>query len=200
MSFDTQQYQIKTEAPPGAFPPIVQFESDTHQPWSEPVRFLVNPRLRIAEIASGLFSPVLNPETQIIQDFESRWHYPWSEPKRFPKRLLPGLNLFNSMPFPVVPNPSNQLQGWFQEFRGPVWPKKGLRRQYQVPYTAPVRYLPTPNVTVTIRPTETNTDDIELDVWVYDEPPTPVDLTAVKVSISEIQATTGGNASIGEVE
>lgn len=45
---------------------------------AEPVRF----RDRwTARAASGAVGPVLNPETQIINQFESRWHQPWSQPR-----------------------------------------------------------------------------------------------------------------------
>lgn len=65
-----------------ADPSSAPVEATWHYPWSEPVRFNIVPKHKMALIASGPFAPVLEPNTQIIQDFESRWHYPWPEPIR----------------------------------------------------------------------------------------------------------------------
>lgn len=201
MPFDFQQFQIIAEPPPSTFPAIQFFESDWHLPWSEPVRFRVDPRRQIALIVSGLFAPVLNPDTQITQDFESKWHFPWSEPKRFRASLGAYRSPFASTFFDNTPNPSNLIQGWFQEFRGPVWPKKGLGSRYQQVLAYHPRMLPPPNVTITMSMVEVNTDDAEFDVWVYTEPPVPIDLTAVNVSVTEIPAGgTGGSVSLKETE
>lgn len=201
MPFDFQQYQQIASPPSGLLNAEQQLESRWHYPWSEPVRFLINPRLRIAEIVSGAFAPVLNPDTQIVQFFESRWHYPWSEPKRFRSGPHPSRIPFGSTFFDNTPNPSNQLQGWYQEFRGPVWPKKGLRAYLQHTLEYHPRYLPPANVTAILAAVSIEgNDDAEFDVWAYDTPPVPVDLTAVNVSVTEIPATTSGNTSIGEVE
>ena len=196
-----QQYQIKAEPPyqPTLAPGEAQFQS-WHRPFSEPVRFLVNPRLRIALAASGLFSPVLNPETQLITFFESRWHYPWSEPKRFPKRLNAALNPFAGSFFDVTPAPNTLIQGWYQNFREPVWPKKGLKRHLQMVLAYEPRYLPPADVTITIaaRSDET-TDTSEFNIWAYTTPPVPADLTSVNVSIKEVDDTEA-NASIEELD
>jgi len=57
------------------------------RPFGEPVRNTTR-WAAVAAAASGLFAPVLNPDTQITQDFESRWHQPWSEPVRAKPALL----------------------------------------------------------------------------------------------------------------
>jgi len=183
-----QQYQVKAEAPFGATltPLIPLLESTWHQPWSEPVRFRISPRLKVVLSASGLFAPVLNPGTQIIQFFESRWHYPWSEPVRVRLRLRAGANLFSSLPSPVVPNPGNQVQGWYQELRNPVWPKKGLGSKLQQTTAHPPRLLPTPNITVIMQAVETNADVADFRFSVHDDLPPAADLTAVNVAITEI--------------
>lgn len=199
MPFDFQQFQQKAEPPPGAFLGVLQFESDKHYPWSEPVRFRIVPRLRIALAVSGLFAPVLS-DTQLTGTFESRWHYPWSEPVRLPKRLITGSQQFHTTFFDILPKPGNQIQGWFQEFRGPVWPRKGLRAYLQQTLAYHPRMLPPPNVTIIIPAIEINTDRAEFDIWAYDEPPVPIDLTAVNVSITEVPAESGGSVSITEDE
>lgn len=199
-TLDVFQFQGKTEPPFSAFGPIIQFES-WHSPLSEPVRFKIVPQLRVALIASGLFAPVLNPETQLIQFFESRWHQPWSEPVRVKLRLRTGANQFSSSFFDNTPNPSNQLQGWYNWFENPVWPKKGLKSYLQQTLAYHPRYLPPPNVTIRISAIETNSDAADFDVWVYDELPVPIDLTAVDVSISEVIVDgSGAISSIKETE
>ena len=198
-----QQFQVKAEPPsaPIVDPGIPFLESTWHQPWSEPVRFKVLPRVQVARIASGPVIPILNPELQIIQFFESRWHQPWSEPKRFKLALYPARSPFGSSFFDLSPSPSTLIQGWYQYLREPVWPKKGLKPYLQQTLAYHPRYLPPANITVTMAVTETNADGADFDIWVYDEPPVPVDLTAVDVSISEVVADgIGGIASIKETE
>lgn len=78
-----------------------------HRPWSEPVRQKIAPAATVALIASGLFAPVLNPETQITQNFESRWHYAWSEPVR----QKPGLGAHLQQPF-TIGTPPIVSYGW----------------------------------------------------------------------------------------
>ncbi len=198
MPFDFQQYQGKAEVPPSSLPPIPGFESAFHQPWSEPVRFKVVPRLAIALIASGLFAPVLNPSTQITQFFESRWHQPWSEPVRVKPRLITGAQQFHSTFFDILPKPANQIQGWFQHLREPVWPKKGLRSYLQQTLAYHPRILPPANVTLRLATTETNLDVAQFGIDVFTSPPVPIDLTAVEVSITEIVDGNNANASIKE--
>lgn len=196
---DLQQYQVKTEAPFGTFPLIPTFESAFHQPWSEPVRFRISKGLAVAIAASGLFAPTLNPNAQITQNFESRWHQAWSEPVRLRPRLRTGSNPYGSSFFDNTPNPTNQLQGWFINLSLPVWPKKGLRAQYQHFYEAPVRYLPPANVTMRLATTELNTDVALFGIDVITTTPIPYTLFAgANVSIEQIPAMNGGAASIEE--
>lgn len=158
--YQNQPYQQKTEASVQFLADQELMESRWHQPYSEPVRFKVSPRLRISLITSGLIAPVLDFETQIFQAVESRWHQPWSEP------------IYISL-------------------------KHGLRVQFQQFYTASVRYLPTPDVTLTMSANEPPTTDVaEMGVFAGQEPP-PIDRTDVDVSVAEIQDQRGGNASIG---
>lgn len=196
MTSRTIQYQQKTEAPPGAISATVPlFESTFHQPWSEPVRFRIAPRLRVALGASGPFAPILNPETQLISFFESRWHQPWSEPKRFRRQLHPALNPFAGSFFDITPNPSNLIQGWYQPWREPKWPKKGLRSYLQQTTTQPNRYLPVANVTATMSAVEVNNDIASFAVTTTGTPGGVA--VSVAVSITELP-NTSGFASITE--
>lgn len=190
MASRTIQYQQKTEAPPGAIATTVPtFESAWHQPWSEPVRFKVAPGKRAALMASGPFAPVLNPDTQIVTFFESRWHQPWSEPKRFRRALHPSRNPFVGSFFDITPNPGNMLQGWYQSFRDPRWPKKGLRAHLQQTAVQPNRYLPVANITATMAATETNSDTASFAITTTGTP-TGV-AVSVAVSITELPNTDG---------
>lgn len=186
-----QQYQQKTEAPAGAFPPIQGFESAWHQPWSEPVRVRIDPKLKTALVVSGLFAPVLT-DTQITNDIESRWHEPWSEPVRIRPRLNAGLNLFNSLPTPTQQVPGTLLEGWFSWLSEPVRHKPGLSVALQRFISTPERLLPVSNITITMAATEVNLDSAVFGVMISNK------LASAKVSIKEIQAYTSGAASIIE--
>lgn len=122
------QYQVKTEAPPGAFSAIARFESAWHYPWSEPVRFKQDPRASVALIASGPFAPVLT-QTQIIDGFESRWHYPWSEPVRFKQDPKASIALAASGPFAPVLDPDTEITNNFES-------------RWHYPWSEPVRFKP----------------------------------------------------------
>lgn len=165
-------------------------------PFNEPVR----PRTRHRLSAHLQPQPAYAPDGwQATIDKFNSWYAPLRDPVRLPKRLGAGLNLYNALPFPVVPSPSNQLTGWFQEFRPPVWPKKGLKIIYQQTIAMPIRYLPRANVTYTLSAiSQEGNDKSDMEFYVYTSPAVPVDLTAVFVSIEEIPATSGGSVSIAE--
>ena len=143
-----QQYQIKAEPPPSAIATalIAKFESSWHQPWSEPVRFKIQPRLQVVLAASGLFWAA-NTQESYIRSYESRWHYPWSEPVRL---------------------------------------KRGLQSRLQQTLAWPSRIILNPDVILRTQVTEINADIISLTISVYNEPPIPIDLTAINVSIVEV--------------
>lgn len=191
------QYQIKTEIPffQGSIP---GFESTWHQQWSEPVRVRINPRLAIALIASGLFAPVLNPNSQITQNFESRWHYAWSEPVRLKRGTHPGLQSFSAF----IDSPVFQLDARIVRYlplSEPVWPKKGLKQQLQQTLAMPPRLLPTPNVIARMAATETNRDIALFGIDIGDNVPKPYVLFAgANVTVTEIPAISGGALSIEE--
>jgi hypothetical protein len=113
--------------------------------------------------------------------------------------LGPGLNLFNSLPFSVVPSPSNTLEGWYQWFAEPVWPKKGLKSFLQQTLAHPPLKLAPPSIFLVMSVSESNRDTIISGVDVYDTPPTPyVLIMGSNVTVKEIPATEGGNVSIEE--
>jgi hypothetical protein len=140
--------------------------------------------------------PSASPDFPIYPD---RWFRPLSEPKRFKPILNPGLNLFNSMPFPFIKSPSNTIYAWHKWFDNPVWPKKGMRKEYQQTLAHPPLKIAKPSVFLTL-----SVREINLDVWdgglnVYDGTiPVYVLIAGANVTIKEIPSTNSGAASVTE--
>lgn len=130
------QYQIKTEAPPGALIAIPTFES-WHQPWSLPrqMQDKIKPALAIALIASGLFAPVLTP-TQITNGLESTYHQPWSEPVRFKQDPRATIALMASGLSAPVPADITYLGG--------------NEASYHQPWSEPVRFKQDPRASIAL--------------------------------------------------
>src|SRR5262249_51802762 len=106
----------------GASEPVL--EAKWHQPWSEPVRSRIAPRLAVALIASGLVYVEAAPFAESVT--ESRWHQPWSEPVRVKPRLPEGEQQFlSAQPCPIV------SIGWHNWLSEPIRPKPGLRAGLQ---------------------------------------------------------------------
>jgi hypothetical protein len=82
-------------------------------PWTEPVR--QKPGLR-ASLQQAAIGPVLDDETQIIDQFESRWHFPWSEPVRTKRQLPTGEQPFLA----YTPQPDVDIDSWYKAFVDPV--------------------------------------------------------------------------------
>jgi hypothetical protein len=195
MPFDIQQYQEKTEPVLVPTTPITQ--SHWQPAWSLPVRQVIAPRLAIALIASGLFAPVLTP-TQAVPNLESKWHYAWSEPVRLKRGLHPSLHLFTVyLNITSVFVPTRML---YRPWVDPVRIKLGLQTRLQQFFAAPPRYLPKPNVTMTMAAIETNADIALFGIGVGDEAVTPPPIAQINVSIEEIPATGSGSASLEEKE
>lgn len=103
---------------------------------------------------------------------------------------------------PVL-NPNTQISQFFESRWHQPWSepvrinfRKGIPARFQQFYTAPVRYLPPANVTVTMAADDPPvTDEADFGVTVGDIVQT-IDQTALYVSIEEIPAQSGGNASI----
>lgn len=152
------QYQAKTEAPQGAFPPIQTFESAWHQPWSEPVRFKMLPAMAVVlAAASGAFAPVFSP-TILPGATYTPWYAPLSEPVRTAPRLQTGLNpdfvygdqkpvvtfsYYNWLTEPVRQKPGlgAHLQQ-FDPYQVPVQPQSNRLIQWFAPLSEPVRVKP----------------------------------------------------------
>ena len=183
------QYQIKSEAPPGTFPAIAQFESAWHQPWTEPVRFR---RISAALATSGYNNPNV-PIEIATQTLESRWHYAWSEPVRLKRGTHPSLQPFiafiNSTVFQLDPRIVR-----YTPLSEPVRLKKGLGRHLQPTLAMPNRILPVPNVTLVMNATETNSDVFLGAMRALSLGP-PV---KIRVSIREMDVPSGGLLSIEE--
>lgn len=183
MTYTHMQYQVLTE--PVSTRPETVTEDRWHQPWSEPVRKRINPKLAIALAASGLF---FTPQTvgEIIN--ADKWYAPWRDPVRVKPGLRPAVSqnplTFNPRPFvsfgwygnlsePVrikrglraslqpfftgdtTVIPTGRLLQWYAPWREPVRFKPGLRASLQQTAAWPPRLLPTPNITGTMAATET---------------------------------------------
>ena len=95
-------------------------EDKWHQPWSDPVRRKIAPRLAIALIAAGLAHVGAAPFAEAVT--ESRWHQPWSEPVRVRPRLPDGEQQFLALqPWPDV------RIGWHAPLAEPVRPRPPVR-------------------------------------------------------------------------
>src|ERR1051326_9184162 len=95
-------------------------ESKWHQPWAEPVRERVAPRLAVALIAWGLAYVGAAPFAEAVT--EARWHQPWSEPVRVRPRLPDGEQQFLALP----PWPDVRI-GWHAPLAEPVRTRPPVR-------------------------------------------------------------------------
>lgn len=157
-------------------------------PWSEPVRFRTLHTSLI--VSGGLWHsqpiPPINP-----------WFMPLSEPVREPQRLHAALNPYQG-PFVLQPPGSATLiLGWFTWLSEPVRELQGLRAPYQEVLAYHPRVLPTPNVTLTLDATETNTDDATFGINITASS-TASGTGSASVSITEIPAMSQGAMSIRE--
>jgi len=138
------------------------------------------------------------PETIL----ESEWHQAWSEPVRLKPSLGAAYQVAQAYWNPSTPVSVVTSIGWFSPLAELPRPKQGLLAQYQWSFTAPVRLLPTPNITGSLAVTETPdraafgghtfSPPFAALVGVIEDavPPTPtspvVSLASVSVSIREI--------------
>src|ERR1043166_2467293 len=107
------QYQGQARTPAAPFAETVT-EDRWHQPFSEPVRQRIVPRLAVARIASGLVYVEAAPFAETVT--EDRWHQPFSEPvrtRRFPAAEQQAL-AWQRAPAPFV------ATGWFNWLTEPV--------------------------------------------------------------------------------
>lgn len=94
---------------------------------------------------------------------------------------------------------TRELNGWYNWLNEPVRIRpKGIKVNLQSTYTAPPRYLPRPNVFVTMAATEVNAEIAEFDVWAYTAPDELTDLSAVRASIVEVAGDGGAITSVIE--
>ena len=105
--------------PPPRQPDIRVFDQAIFQRWTEPPKPKIAGRMAVALIASGLFAPVLNPNTQITQNYESRWHQGWSEPVRQKPGLRPYLQ-DTGAPDVALPQPPVSSTSWFVAWSEPA--------------------------------------------------------------------------------
>src|SRR6266481_39043 len=138
------QYQQHTE-PVSTLPETVT-ESRWHQPWSEPLRPKIAAGLAIALMASGLFAPVLDPDTQITQKFP-KWYQPLSEPVRIKPALAVALQRAPTFYTGAAPFPETVTESrWHQPWSEPVRVKQGLGAANQ--QVLAFNPFPLPTVTV----------------------------------------------------
>jgi hypothetical protein len=149
---------------------------------------------QIGSLAIGQLPPA-PPDFPIYPD---RWFIALSEPKRFKLILRPGLELFNSMPFPFIKSPSNTIYAWHKWFDEPVWPKKGLRIQLQQTLAHPPLKIAPPSVFLSFLAKEHGVDSAIFGIDVGIQPSNYVLFAGANVTIKEIQSPNGGSASIAE--
>lgn len=132
----TIQYQIKTEPPFSAFPPIEQFTS-WFMPLSEPVR---QNRISAASQAPSLFlTEAIFTETVTLDKYY-QW---WSEPVRQRPGLRAQLDPFYfAEPFSQTQPERVDESKWHYPWSEPVRLKPGLRVYLQQFYTADTSTIP----------------------------------------------------------
>jgi hypothetical protein len=135
------QYQVKTDPTSGFLASVPGF-GWVKQAFAEPVRPKVSVAAAVVLAASsGLFAPVLNPDTQITQKLESRWHQPWSEPVRqsINPKLAVSLAASGMFAGPLPsPGPGSKFESqWHYAWSEPVRQKPGLGAQYHPAYQTP---------------------------------------------------------------
>lgn len=130
--FPTHEQQAQIQGPVST-PEFITVDKWTYS-WSEPVR--QKPGLA-TQLQQAFISPVLDDETQIIQNFESRWHYPWSEPVRIRPQLPAGEQQFYTAP-PTVVFENITVDKWIYPWTDPVRQKIGLTVNLQQAFIAPV--------------------------------------------------------------
>ncbi len=102
-------------------------------PWSEPVRFRT---LRVSQQQSLAYDAI-----PITNGFESLWHQSWSEPVRIKPSFRKGTEEFQAFySQPVV------TFSYFNRLNEPIWPKKGLKPQFQQSTTADTTVIPTSKI------------------------------------------------------
>lgn len=187
------QYQAHTEPVLAVNSQEQVTESRWHQPWSEPVRVKIDPRLARALAASGLISPILIPQFEPGGANEAPWHFPWSEPVRKKPGLIAPEHPFLVEDTSLIPIPAKLLEGWYNWYSEPVRFKNGLSAALQQSFAYHPRILPKPNITATMSAFEINTDSAIFAVYVIQSQPA----ASVRVSIVEIGS---GNSltSVGE--
>lgn len=107
------------------------------QPFSEPVRFRIDPKRKVT-IDSWLYRLVpAAPFQETI--FEDKWHYSWSEPVRFKRihtsQIVSGLT-WDPQPIP--------FQWWYTPLSEPVRIKPGLKVALQRFNTQDTDFIPKP--------------------------------------------------------
>lgn len=189
------QYQVLATTPFGVVEAIAKFESSWHQPWSEPVRFMVDPKRKVA-IDSWLYRyvPISDTNESVLYP---KWGYAWSEPVR----QKPGLGIrYQKVDYQdpaALLRPFTALT-WHQWLTEPVRLPIGQKAQLQQDLYWHPRTLPTPNVVLTLAATEPNSDNPEFGMEVYVPPPVIPSQEGASVLITEIPANSNGAASIRE--
>lgn len=200
--------------PPNLQPETVT-ESRWHQPWSEPVRFKRGTPAYLQQAYTGdptpfpvsrnmgwfnwwsepvrkkpgigaylqradqLQVPVVPPVSSFIP-----WFAPFSEPVRTKPSIRTGDQPF----FSLEPEPPEAMEiPWYSPLSEPVRQKIGLKAWLQQTTAMPPRLLPTPNVTVIMAATETNSDVAEFAINVYTGGSTTIPGQGAQVSIEEIK-------------
>lgn len=193
--FYIRQFQYPVKVDPVPTSPETVTESRWHQPWSEPVRFRIDPRRKVT-IDSWLYR--LTPASPFEETpQESKFHFPWSEPVRQKKGLRAWYHPYDAQDTQWIPEPDAIFASWYPSLTEPVRLPKGLRARYH-PYLAqPDRVLPPADLTMALSAIEVNEDVFSAGTAVEEPDPVP-SREGASVTIIEIAALSDGAASIGE--
>lgn len=123
------------------------------------------------------------------------WIYPLSEPVRSKRWKSAAYYSAWFMDRFIPTGPGNFP--WFQALSEPKRFKRGLLARYQKSFFGPDRLLPTPNVTMTMAATETNSDEALFALNVVGSSLT-TGTPRAQVSITEVPIVSGGGVGIAE--
>lgn len=205
-----------------AIEPGPNLESPWHQPWSEPsVKSKIGLKTNLQQFYTGpiaapsqannlatwfapwrepkRFKPGLDTSKQMAavaldplprQNLLPAFRPPLNEPVRL-KRRATGLNR-DFFFYPLPQDYTVFLELYYAPWRDPVRLPKGLKAPLQQAFTAPPRWLPNPNVFVTLAATETNSDVGTFAIVLYNQART------MRVSIREIRPSGNSPTSLQE--
>lgn len=145
--------------------------------WSEPVRKKPGLGAHLHQVDS-----LQVPVVPLVSSF-----IPWFAPLSEPVRVKPAIRTGDQPFFSLEPEPPEAMEmPWYSWWSEPVRQKIGFKAWLQQTTAYPPRLLPTPNVTVTMAATETDTDVAQFVINAYNGGSTTIPGQGAQVSIEEI--------------